>query len=429
MKVVLALAACFSCSALAAPAAGKKAELQEQQGALRGRIESLSKDLAKKEESRAGTADQLREAELAISDANRRLRDLVNERRAIEAELANLEAQSTRLDRQTTSQQSQLAKLLHHQFVGGDSDALQLLLAGRDPNQAARDRYFLTQLSRAKADLIQQLRGVANEKKKLAAGVREQQNKIAEIEKRQQDSRAQLVEKQKQRQAMLDKLAGQIKSQRAEIGALKRDEQRLSSLVTELAKRAQQRRAQKVVTKGNPVFGSAGETVHKREKDAPSSSAAPTTVAQAAVPAGKPVRDADPGAVGDFGALRGKLRLPVAGAIAARFGSPRAEGGTNWRGLFIRAEEGVEVKAVAAGKVVFADWLRGFGNLLIVDHGDDFLSIYGNNQSLLRGDGQDVKPGETIATVGSTGGNPEPGLYFELRHRGQAFDPLKWARR
>ncbi len=407
----------LSFSVLAASAAGKKAELQEQQGALRGRIESLSKDLAKKEESRAGTADQLREAELAVSDANRRLRELVNERRAAETELANLEAQSTRLDRQTTSQQSQLAKLLHHQFVGGDSDALQLLLAGRDPNQAARDRYFLTQLSRAKADLIQQLRSVASEKKKLAAGVREHQSKIADIEKRQQDSRAQLVDKQKQRQAMLDKLSGQIKSQRAEIGALKRDEQRLSSLVTELAKRAQQRRAQKV---------GADSTAHKRDKVA---ATLPATTSPAPVPGGKSVRDADPGAVGDFGALRGKLRLPVAGAIAARFGSPRAEGGTNWRGLFIRADEGVEVKAVAAGKVVFADWLRGFGNLLIVDHGDDFLSIYGNNQSLLRSDGQDVKPGETIATVGSTGGNPEPGLYFELRHRGQAFDPLKWARR
>jgi septal ring factor EnvC (AmiA/AmiB activator) len=418
--LALTLTVSLSVGVLAAPATGKKAELQEQQGALRGRIESLSKDLAKKEESRAGTADQLREAELAISDANRRLRELVNERRAIETELANLEAQSTRLDRQTTSQQSQLAKLLHHQFVGGDSDSLQLLLAGRDPNQAARDRYFLTQLSRAKADLIQQLRGVASEKKKLAAGVREQQSKIAEIEKRQQDSRAQLVDKQKQRQAMLDKLAGQIKSQRAEIGALKRDEQRLSSLVTELARRAQQRRAQKV---------GADSTAHQRAKVAPGSPTTPTTIASAPVLGGKPVRDADPGAVGDFGALRGKLRLPVAGAIAARFGSPRAEGGTNWRGLFIRAEEGGEVKAVAAGKVVFADWLRGFGNLLIVDHGDDFLSIYGNNQSLLRGDGQDVKPGETIATVGSTGGNPEPGLYFELRHRGQAFDPLKWARR
>jgi septal ring factor EnvC (AmiA/AmiB activator) len=400
--------ALFSAVALAAPESGKKAELQEQQGALRGRIQSLSKDLAKKEESRADAAEQLREAESAISSVNRRLRELSNDRSELEGELADLTLQGTRLDRQTATQQAQLAKLLHHQFVSGDSDALQLLLAGRDPNQAARDRYFLTELSRAKADLIRELRGVAAEKKRLAESVRERQGKLAEIEKRQQDSRALLVEKQKQRQAMLTKLAGQIKSQRAEIGALKRDEQRLSTLITQLAQQAVKRKQAKV---------GAGTT-------APDGMA--TTIGRPA--AGRPVKNADPGAVGDFGTLRGKLRLPVAGAIAARFGSPRAEGGTHWRGVFIRAAEGLEVRTVAAGTVVFSDWMRGFGNLLIVDHGDDFLSIYGNNQTLLRGAGQDVKSGETVATVGSTGGNPESGLYFELRHRGQPFDPLKWTR-
>jgi len=125
--------------------------------------------------------------------------------------------------------------------------------------------------------------------------------------------------------------------------------------------------------------------------------------------------------------LRGQLRLPVKGTIAGRFGSPRAEGGGSWKGVFIRAAEGAEVKAVAAGAVVFSDWLRGFGNLLIIDHGNDFLSVYGNNESLLVAVGANVKGGESVATVGNSGGNPESGLYFELRHRGQPFDPLKWA--
>ena len=92
----------------------------------------------------------------------------------------------------------------------------------------------------------------------------------------------------------------------------------------------------------------------------------------------------------------------------------------------ILAPEGTEVKSVAAGQVVYADWLRGFGNLLVVDHGDGFLSVYGNNQSLLRETGDTVRPGEAVATVGSSGGNPESGLYFELRYQGQAFDPLRW---
>jgi septal ring factor EnvC (AmiA/AmiB activator) len=140
------------------------------------------------------------------------------------------------------------------------------------------------------------------------------------------------------------------------------------------------------------------------------------------------VKNHDPGNVGGaFAALRGQLRLPVKGTIAGRFGSPRAEGGASWKGIFIRAAEGAEVKAVAGGAVVFSDWLRGFGNLLIIDHGDDFLSVYGNNESLLATVGASVKGGESVATVGNSGGNPDSGLYFELRHRGQPFDPLKWA--
>ncbi len=140
------------------------------------------------------------------------------------------------------------------------------------------------------------------------------------------------------------------------------------------------------------------------------------------------MKDHDPGNVGgSFAALRGQLRLPVKGTIEGRFGSPRPEGGATWKGIFIRAAEGLDVRAVAGGAVVFSDWLRGFGNLLIIDHGDDFLSVYGNNESLLAAAGASVKDGEAVATVGNSGGNPDSGLYFELRHRGQPFDPLKWA--
>ena len=136
-------------------------------------------------------------------------------------------------------------------------------------------------------------------------------------------------------------------------------------------------------------------------------------------------RAADPPA-SPHAALRGKLMLPVRGEITGRFGRPRPEGGAAWKGLFIRAPEGAEVRAAAAGQVVHADWLRGYGNLLVLDHGDGLLSVYGNNESLLREAGQTVKAGEVVATVGNTGGNTESGLYFELRQQGQAFDPLRW---
>jgi septal ring factor EnvC (AmiA/AmiB activator) len=126
-------------------------------------------------------------------------------------------------------------------------------------------------------------------------------------------------------------------------------------------------------------------------------------------------------AAGPFSALKGRLRLPVRGELARRPGPAR--------GVFIRAAEGEPVRAVAAGRVVYAEWMRGFGNVLIVDHGEDYFSVYGNNEALLKQAGDAVAPGEPLATVGASGGNEETGLYFELRHLGRAVDPLSWARK
>lgn len=384
-----------------APADTKKAELKE----LQGRIENLRKDLAKSEESKASVADQLRDAESAISTANRRLRELSENRGAVQAEIGQLEQQSAGLGQQIESQQRQLAGLLYRHFVHGEADALQLLLSGEDPNRIAQDQYFLTQLSRAKAQLLGRLRDALAEKQRLADARRDKAAELAAIEKQAQESRAALLSKQKERQAVLARIADKIKGQRKEIDTLKGNEQRLSKLIEGLAR----------IVKTQPKPAPAEKTGRSERAVA----ASPPSLRNDATP--------DAGSNGAFAALRGKLRLPVRGEVSARFGSPRAEGGTTWKGLFIRAAEGSEVKAVAPGRVVFSDWLRGFGNLLIVDHGDGYLSIYGNNQSLFREAGQTVKAGEAVAAVGSSGGQGESGLYFELRHQGQPFDPLKWA--
>jgi septal ring factor EnvC (AmiA/AmiB activator) len=127
-----------------------------------------------------------------------------------------------------------------------------------------------------------------------------------------------------------------------------------------------------------------------------------------------------------FAALRGRLRLPVRGELMNRFGAPRHDGGTVWKGLFIRSAHGAEVRAVATGRIVFADWLRGFGNLIILDHGNSYLSVYGNNESLYKAVGHVAQAGEAIASVGNSGGNADSGLYFELRHQGRPLDPTQW---
>ena len=126
-----------------------------------------------------------------------------------------------------------------------------------------------------------------------------------------------------------------------------------------------------------------------------------------------------------FESLRGRLKLPVKGELTGRYGSPR-EDGASWKGVFIRAATGDTVRAVADGRVVFADWLRGFGNLLIVDHGDAYMSLYANNESLYKRVGDPIRGGEPVAAVGASGGNAESGLYFELRHEGRPLDPLDW---
>lgn len=130
----------------------------------------------------------------------------------------------------------------------------------------------------------------------------------------------------------------------------------------------------------------------------------------------------------DFALLRGRMPLPVKGELTARFGAPR-EGGPGAKGIFIRAAEGAAVHAVAAGRVVFADWLRGFGNLIILDHGGQYLTVYGNNQAVLKHPGDSVGAGDIIAAAGSTGGNEQSGLYFEMRYQGRAIDPLGWTAR
>lgn len=120
--------------------------------------------------------------------------------------------------------------------------------------------------------------------------------------------------------------------------------------------------------------------------------------------------------------------MPIAGRVTNRFGSARSSGKLRWNGVFIEAEPGTPVTAVHYGRVVFSDWLRGFGLLLIVDHGDGYMSLYGHNEVLYRETGDWVTAGETIATVGDTGGQNRSGLYFEIRHAGKPTDPQHWCR-
>ena len=127
-----------------------------------------------------------------------------------------------------------------------------------------------------------------------------------------------------------------------------------------------------------------------------------------------------------FAAQRGRLRWPLQGRIVSAFGSD--DGGRRSSGVLLAAKNGTPVRAISHGRVAFADWLRGYGLVIIVDHGDGYLSLYGCNETLLKDVGDWVDADDTIATSGASGGQKTPGLYFELRAKGQAIDPRGWMR-
>lgn len=380
---------------LTALAWGQVAAKREELSELRARIQALQKEIGRAEESKGDVVDQLEEAEKAVSAASRRLHALVRERDEARTALAELSRQAGELEARIAGQQDQLAALLHRQYLAGDAEALRRLLSAQDKDQLARDLYYLSLLSRAKADMIGTLHETLEEKKRLADGVRAKEAELVQIERKQQAEHAMLLQQKSRRQAVLARISDRIAAQRKQVQRLQRDEKRLARLVAGLSR-----------------------IVSRKKK--------PQTPDKAAVVA-RNDRHPDASLAGDFAGLRGRLRLPAVGELLNRFGTRRHdEAGTTWKGVFIRSAAGSEVKAIAAGQVVFADWLRGFGNLIILDHGDSYLSIYGNNESLLKELGDTVKPGESIAAVGNSGGNPETGLYFEIRHLGQPLDPMKW---
>jgi murein hydrolase activator len=372
----------FTLIALSPAYAADKAELD----ALHGRIETLKKNLAGAEENRSEASDALRASEHGVSEANRVLHNIGMQQRAVRADLIRVGERSRALEAGIAAQQSRLGQLLAMRYASGQQDYLRLLLSGRDPNQTARDLHYYSYISRAQADFIRALRNNLAGLAQLAREARGNSTELAELEAQQREGRKELLGQQAERRKALARLATQIRSQHREIKSLQRDEARLSRLVEEL---------------GKVISPSAGG---RRNEKLPESG-----------------RDA-----GAFAALKGKLRLPTRGELINRFGTPRSDSGLSWKGLFIRSASGEEVRAVAAGRVVFAEWMRGFGNLMIIDHDQSYLTIYGNNEALLKQVGDSVGTGDAVATVGNSGGNPDSGLYFEIRYQGKAFDPLRW---
>ena len=382
----------------AVSAADQKTELNQ----LRGRIESLQRDLAKSEESQSEVADALRISEKAVSEVNRGLLALGREQSHISQSLSDVKRRIVASRADVARQQGLLDRMIRYQYLYGNADALRLMLNGEDVAVVARQMHYLGYVSKARVTAITGLKEslVALAELESSANVKQQELTVnADAQKK---ARAALQSERLARQKVFTRIKTDITRNRREIGRLKRDEDRLTKLIEQLAKTLAKDRESR---KERRV-----ERIQQKERSVET--------------------DADDSFVGRaFQTLQGKLKLPTRGELKGSFGSPREDGGVTWKGLFIRAEAGQTVKAVADGRVVFADWLRGFGNLLIVDHGGGYMSLYGNNETLLKQIGERALSGETVASVGSTGGALESGVYFELRYEGKPFDPMKWVAR
>ena len=364
---------------------------QEELDNLRKHISVLQKELEKTSESQSEATDELRESERAISNSKRKLAELSLQHRAADQTLEKLRQQAQQLEKNIQNQQAMLSKLLHQQYVGGKQEYFKLLLNNHDPDQAAREMRYYEYIARSRSAWLNMLRVNLSQ---LNEVVQQTQQKSGEITALQAEENAQqkILEKDKRaRQQVISQFAQQLKQQRHEIGRLQRDENRLSQLIAKLSKMLTRQ-------KDKGVFNN--DKLPDNRFD------------------GKP-----------FEQLKGKLTLPVMGEVVNKFGSARPDSTVLWRGLMLRAANGQPVKSVAAGRVVFADWLRGFGNLLIIDHGKGYMSLYGNNETLYKQVGDILRGGDTVAAVGNSGGNEDSGVYFELRHRGEPIDPLKWIAR
>ncbi|MGB6217295.1 MAG: peptidoglycan DD-metalloendopeptidase family protein [Castellaniella sp.] len=466
---LLGLAMALACQTAGAQSnpESRQARAREDQTALREQIDALQKRIESSESSREDASRALQASEQAISDISRELAELDQRQTTLQDTLRRLDATSGQQSKELERQQQALADQLRAQYASGLSPWT-ALLSGRDPQEIGRELAWLAYVTRSRTQALDDLREtldrLADLRRQTDAGRRDLETVRADVQKRRQDLQAQ----QTQRREVLDKIRTRLAAERgqekqlqardARLGALIKDldveiaraeARRQAALKAEAERRAREQAARAKAEKARQEQerARAAEQArqvreqaerHVREAEAPrTEEAAPDQAPDQAPPAAGTARGdsarseapkdeaAKTEPDGGFPGLSKGLPRPVRGDVQGRFGAQRPEGGI-WRGVVLRAAAGTPVHAVAPGRVVFAHWLTGFGNLLIIDHGKQYLSIYAYNQSLLRRVGDVVARGDEIARVGATGGQVEPGLYFELRHQGAPINPELW---
>ena len=400
-------------SALISPSfADQRGETQRQLESAREDVAELKKLLEKIQQERSAVQQQLKKTERDMGDLENQVKELKRELNSSESEIKRLDAEKKKLQSARIEQQQIIAIQARAAYQSGSQEYLKLLLNQQNPEQVSRTLTYYDYLSRARLQQLAEFNETLRQLDNVEASINEHQAQL-NLQKSELDSRHAALDKvRKERQQALNKLAGEVKNRDQRLQARQAEQQQLEKVLKTieqtLARQAREARE--------------AEQARQRELLALKQ---PSTHTQSTGPA------VSSGATygGPFAKARGKLPWPVNGRLAARYGTPRGDDSrTKWDGVLISAPSGSNVRAVHDGRVVFADWLRGAGLLVIVDHGNGYLSLYGHNQSLLKKAGDLVQAGENIATVGSSGGQTTPGLYFAIRQDGRPSDPAQWCR-
>ncbi|WP_297834774.1 murein hydrolase activator EnvC [Pseudomonas sp.] len=419
--------------------ADERAQTQQQLEAARKDITELKKRLGELQQEKSGVQKDLRGTETEMGKLEKQVEALQKEQKKTEVELQRLDQEKKKLQSSRVEQQRLIAIQARAAYQGGREEYLKLLLNQQNPEKFARTLTYYDYLSQAR---LAQLRSFNETLSKLAGVEKDidlQQAQLLVQKSNLEDQRQELDKVRQERQQALAKLNQDVKARDEKLQTRQQEQSDLANVLKTIEETLA-RQAREAEEARQKALIAQQEAEKQRQRDAQAQALAKSSGKQNSrddddeAPVKRPVKA--PGALvssagvsygGPFEQAKGKLPWPVDGRLLARFGETRGDDArTKWDGVMISAPAGSQVHAVHGGRVVFADWLRGAGLLVILDHGNGFLSLYGHNQSLLKDAGDIVKAGEAISTVGNSGGQETPALYFAIRQQGRPSDPAQW---
>ncbi|GGB40521.1 peptidase M23 [Oceanisphaera marina] len=392
---------------------------------VQGQIASQQQDLQQHQKQLKQLQQQLAKDEKAISAMARELNQTQQKLKENESSLAQLDKEHHQLNQQAEQQQTLLAEQLRAAYQNGRHDYLKLLLNGQDSTEVDRLLHYYAHLNQARADALQQL---ARTREQLADNRRQAEQSRQQLN--------QLLARQQNEQEKLETQQHKRSSTAKQLNAvLSKGNQRLTSLqqaagnLERQIKLAQEKAAREQAAREKAERERIAREKAEQERIARERAERDRPEQTTRRPGGSGRTPVVAKLSGNFAGLsKGTLPWPLKGSLIHRFGTARTSQ-LNWKGLLISAPVGKEVSAIANGQVVYADWLSGFGMVMVIDHGKGYMSLYGHNQSLLRNPGDKVTAGQPIALSGESGGQDKSGLYFEIRYQGSAVDPLPWLKK